>query len=58
MEPHTGFLNTQMQSAAEQQAVASSAGTTAFNQPVSQQRGNSHKWNSLYDVYLEPTHKP
>jgi hypothetical protein len=58
MEPRTGFLNTQMQSAAEQRAVPGPAGTTVFNWPVSQQRGNAHNWNSFYDVYPEPTHKP
>jgi len=58
MVPHTGFLNTQMQSAAEQRAVASPAGKTVFNWPVSQQGDNTHNWNALYDVHLEPTHRP
>jgi hypothetical protein len=47
-----------MQSSAGQRADASPAGTTVYNRPESQQRGNPHNWNSLYDVYLKPTYKP
>jgi hypothetical protein len=46
-----------MWSTAGQRAVASPAGTTVYNRPLSQQRGNTHNWNSLNDEHCKPTYK-